>query len=218
MVFLESDLRLHSFKLNYVPLRLRINLTLVVKMNRCASFCSLHPSKEGWELTASELESLPKAFLLKYYSGFINYLWDRLPERLQCDSEIASYRKCNDHFNQPWEWAHVDAPGPTRRDCEKCATMEELVYEYAIKRTKNPGELTKSELQIISPTIFKKYFSDFTDILWDRMPSYYHCDSEIASYRRCYEHWNTSSMEDHIDGPIPQRRNCGKCHESTGCV
>lgn len=183
-------------------------------MDRCASMYTIHPSKNAWELTENELESVSKVVLLKYYSAFINKLWDRLPEKLQRDSEIASYRVCRDHFNQPWEWAHVDAQGPARRDCEKCHIMEELVYVYAIQRSKSPSELTKSELSIISPTIFKRYFSDFSDILWDSMPSYYQCDNEIRSYRRCYEHWNSSSMGDHIDGPVPQRRNCRKCRES----
>lgn len=174
-------------------------------MDSCASVYTIHPSKESWDLTANELESIPKAVLLKYYSAFINNLWDRLPEKLQHDSEIASYRECNDHFNQPRPLR--------RRDCEQCHRMEELVYVYAIRRMKNPRELTSSELEILPTTMFKKYFSEFTDILWDRMPSYYHCDSEISSYRRCYEHWNTSVMQDHIDAPTPQRRNCRKCAE-----
>lgn len=190
-------------------------------MDRRASMYTIHPSKDPRDLTKNELESISKAFLLKYYSAYINYLWDCLPEKLQRDSEIASYRTCRDHFNPPWERVHVDAPGPARRDCEKCDIMEELVYVYTNKRS--PRELTSSELQIISPTIFKRHFSEFTDILWDRMPSYYHGDGEIASYRRCYEHSNTASMEDHFDGPIPQRRNCRMCRENvvepveTGC-
>lgn len=190
-----------------------VSLKVKVKMERCASMYTIHPSKEPWKLTKNELESIPKAVFLKYYSAFINNLWDRLPENLQRDRDIASYRECSDHFNEPWEWGHVDAQGPLRRDCEKCHIMEELVYTYAIQRTKNPRELTRSDLLILSPTIFKKYFSEFTDVLWDHMPSYYQCDSDIKSYRRCYEHWNTTSMEDHIDGPAPQRRNCRQCRE-----
>lgn len=180
-------------------------------MDRCASVYTIHPSKEPWDLTENELESIPKAVLLKYYSASINNLWDHLPEKLQHDSEIASFRECNDHFNLPWEWGRR----PLRRDCEKCHRVEELVYVYAIRRMKNPSEVSSSELEILPTTIFKKYFSEFTDILWDRMPSYYQCDAEIISYRRCHEHWNTSIMHDHIDAPTPQRRNCRKCSEST---
>lgn len=171
---------------------------------------TIHPSKDPRDLTKNEIESISKTFLLKYYSAYINYLWDSLPEKLQCDSEISSYRPCRDHFNPPWERVHVDASAPARRDCEKCHITEELLHVYTNQRS--PTELTSGELQIIPPSIFKRHFSEFTDILWDRMPSHYY--REIESYRRCYEHANTSSMEDHFDGPIPQRRNCRKCREN----
>lgn len=187
-------------------------LKVNVEMDRCASVYAIHPSKDPWTLTKNELESFPKYFLIKHYSKFITLLWDRLPEHLQCDSEIQSYHKCNDHFNPPWELTHVDAIGPIRRDCEKCHIMGELVDIYAIRREKNPREITAEELRIISPTVFKKYFHQFTDILWDRLPEYYKSDNEIISYRRCTQHWKTTG--DHIDGPMPQRRNCRECCKS----
>lgn len=89
-------------------------------MNRSASFGMILSVKNPWELTTTELKSISKGMLLKYFTRSLHMVYDRLPENLQQDSEIQSYLPCLEHWNTPDLRTHIDGIAPSRRMCEKC--------------------------------------------------------------------------------------------------
>jgi len=45
-------------------------------------------------LTAKELEYIPKIILLREFKNYINQLWDRLPEHIKADLKVQQHRRC----------------------------------------------------------------------------------------------------------------------------
>jgi len=43
------------------------------------------------DLTAEDLQYIPKPVLLRVCGHYVHYLWDRLPEHLKADSKIQQY-------------------------------------------------------------------------------------------------------------------------------
>lgn len=76
------------------------------------------------ELSAEELQFIPKIILLQNAAKHIDYLWDKLPEYLKKDSEIKGYRRCRKHYNQPWQRTHIDGPPPLTKDCDTCKLIK----------------------------------------------------------------------------------------------
>ena len=75
-------------------------------------------------LSKEELEYVPKVILLQNFGRYIEHLWDKLPEHLKADPEVRGYRRCLQHYNQPWQRDHIDGPAPYVRDCELCQPVE----------------------------------------------------------------------------------------------
>jgi len=45
-------------------------------------------------LTAKELEYIPKIILLREFKNYINQLWDQLPEHIKADLKVQQHRRC----------------------------------------------------------------------------------------------------------------------------
>ncbi|KYN39312.1 hypothetical protein ALC56_06299 [Trachymyrmex septentrionalis] len=74
-----------------------------------------HPS-DIRNLSAEQLQYIPKVVLLRVYCDYIEHVWDRLPEHVKVDPEVRTYRRCDEHYNQPWQRTHVDGPAPKIKD------------------------------------------------------------------------------------------------------
>ena len=72
------------------------------------------------QLSADELEYVPKVILLKNFGRYVEHLWERLPQHIKADPEVRGYRRYEKHYNQPWQRTHIDGPAPYRKDCDLC--------------------------------------------------------------------------------------------------
>ena len=72
------------------------------------------------KLTAEQLQFIPKIILLQNFEEYVELLWDRLPEHIKADSEIQQLRRCDKHYNQPWQRTHIDGPAPLIKNCSEC--------------------------------------------------------------------------------------------------
>jgi len=72
------------------------------------------------ELTAEQLQFIPKIVLLRNFGDYVERLWDKLPEHIKVDSEIQQYRSCMRHYNLPWQQTHIDGPTPLIKNCGEC--------------------------------------------------------------------------------------------------
>ena len=71
--------------------------------------------------------------------------------------------------------------------------------------------LTSEQLQYIPKIILLKQFGRYVERLWDKLPEYIKADSEVQTYRRCFEHYNRPWQRTHIDGPAPMIKDCYEC-------
>ncbi|XP_036141982.1 uncharacterized protein LOC118645292 [Monomorium pharaonis] len=76
-------------------------------------------------------------------------------------------------------------------------------------------EWSAAELSFIPKTILLRYFDEYIEILWDKLPEHLRADPEVRSCRRCLEHYNQPWQRTHIDGPAPQIRHCAVCQQSS---
>lgn len=83
-------------------------------------FIALSDERDILNLTAAELQFIPKVILLGKFARFVEFVWDKLPEHIQADPEVQGYRRCREHYNQPWQRDHIDGPAPYCKDCELC--------------------------------------------------------------------------------------------------
>lgn len=83
-------------------------------------FVVLSSSFNVCDLTAEQLQFVPKAVLLRTCGNYIDYVWDKLPEHIRADSEVQTYRRCYKHYNQPWQQTHIDGPAPLIKNCREC--------------------------------------------------------------------------------------------------
>ena len=58
--------------------------------------------------------------LLCVYSDYIEHVWDKLPEHVKADSEVRTYRRCDEHYNQSWQRTHINGPASKIKDCNEC--------------------------------------------------------------------------------------------------
>lgn len=72
------------------------------------------------DLSAEQLEFVPKTVLLRVCGDYIHHVWDKLPEHIKSDLEVQTYRRCYEHYNQPWQQTHIDGPAPMIKDCYVC--------------------------------------------------------------------------------------------------
>ncbi|KYN41963.1 hypothetical protein ALC56_03614 [Trachymyrmex septentrionalis] len=71
------------------------------------------------DLSDEKLQYIPKVVLLRVYGDYIEYVWDKLPEQVKADSEVRTYRRYDEHDNQPWQRTHIDDPAPKTKDCSE---------------------------------------------------------------------------------------------------
>jgi len=69
-------------------------------------------------LSAEQLQYISKVVLLRVYNDYIEHVWDKL--HVKADSEVRTYRRCDEHYNQPWQRTHIDGSAPKIKDCSKC--------------------------------------------------------------------------------------------------
>jgi len=51
------------------------------------------------DLSAEQLQYVPKVVLLRVYDDYIDHVWDKLPEYVKVDPEIRTCRRWNEHYN-----------------------------------------------------------------------------------------------------------------------
>ncbi|KAL6252178.1 hypothetical protein P5V15_015587 [Pogonomyrmex californicus] len=78
-----------------------------------------HPS-DIQDLSAEQLQYIPKVVLLRVCGNYIDHVWDKLPEYIKADLEVQTYRRCVEHYNQSWDRDHIDGPAPKIKDCDLC--------------------------------------------------------------------------------------------------
>lgn len=83
-------------------------------------FLLLTDKRDVLDLSAEQLQYIPKIALLRDFGDYVELLWDKLPAHVKTDSEVRSYRACREHYNRPWHRDHIDGPPPPIRDCVEC--------------------------------------------------------------------------------------------------
>ncbi|KYN12735.1 hypothetical protein ALC57_15094 [Trachymyrmex cornetzi] len=78
-----------------------------------------HPS-DILDLSAEQLQYIPRVILLRVYGDYIDNVLNKLPKHVKVDSEVRTYRRCDEHYNQPWQRTHIDGPAPKIKDCNEC--------------------------------------------------------------------------------------------------
>jgi len=64
-----------------------------------AKYLALCPS-DIRDFSVEQLQYIPKVILLRVYGDYIEHVWDKLPEYMKADSEVRTYRRCDEHYNQ----------------------------------------------------------------------------------------------------------------------
>jgi len=80
-------------------------------------------------LSAEQLEYIPKIVLLRVYGNYIDRIWQKLPQHIRADAEVQTYRRCKEHYNQPWQECHIDGPAPRIKDCDECQHRAKIASE-----------------------------------------------------------------------------------------
>lgn len=83
-------------------------------------FLLLSDKREILNLTAEQLQYIPKIVLLREFENFVESLWERLPEHLKADPEVQRCRPCLKHYNRSWQRTHIDGPPPLIKNCDEC--------------------------------------------------------------------------------------------------
>ncbi|KYN30275.1 hypothetical protein ALC57_00262 [Trachymyrmex cornetzi] len=83
-------------------------------------YLALHYPSDILDLSAEQLQYISKVILLRVYGDYIDYVWNKLPGHLKEDSEVRTYRRCDEHYNQPWQQTHIDGPALKIKDCSEC--------------------------------------------------------------------------------------------------
>ena len=84
-------------------------------------FFILSDERDILELTTEQLQYIPKVLLLEKFGRYVELVWNKLPEHLKTDAEVQGFRRCTEHYNQPWQRVHIDGPAPYRKDCALCS-------------------------------------------------------------------------------------------------
>ena len=84
----------------------------------------LSDDSDIYNLTAEQLKYIPKIILLRQFSNYIGYVWDKLPEDIRADPEIQQYHRCLEHYNLPHHQTHIDGPPPLIKNCGECQLLQ----------------------------------------------------------------------------------------------
>lgn len=71
-------------------------------------------------MNAEDIACLPKEFLLIFASGTIDQAWDKLPEHMRADKDIADCRRCTRHYHTTAGADDFDGPAPMIKNCLQC--------------------------------------------------------------------------------------------------
>ena len=85
-----------------------------------AMFLLLTDKRDILDLSAEQLQFVPKILLLRNFSDYVDRLWDKLPVHLRTDPDVRDCRPCLEHYNRPLQRTHIDGPPPLIRDCGAC--------------------------------------------------------------------------------------------------
>ncbi|KYN22674.1 hypothetical protein ALC57_04920 [Trachymyrmex cornetzi] len=102
-----------------------------------------HPS-DILNLSVEQSQYIPKVVLLRVYGDYIDYVWNKLPEHVKADSEVRTYRRCDEHYNQPWQRTHIDGPAPKIKDCSECRRRAARHSPFVIIDCSRQNESVKS--------------------------------------------------------------------------
>ena len=83
-------------------------------------FFILVDDRDILQFSAEQLRFITKEHLLQSFQRYVEHLWNKLPEHLKTDPEVRGYRRCDKHYNQPWQRTHIDGPAPYVKDCNFC--------------------------------------------------------------------------------------------------
>lgn len=69
-----------------------------------------------------QLAMMPKEILLKYEDD-IKLVFDKLPEEMKSDPDIAIHQACTEHFNGGDDSDVIDGPPPSKKKCIECLAV-----------------------------------------------------------------------------------------------
>lgn len=76
-------------------------------------------------------------------------------------------------------------------------------YDVRALTPERKSRLQKRSLIYFSPSQI--------EAVWEYLPKELQEDKDIQLRRPCYEHYNLTKDQDHIDGPAPSRLKCSRC-------
>jgi len=81
-----------------------MSIYMRVRSNRSVTkmFVLLSNLSDILDLSTDQLQFISKPVLLRVCGHYVHYLWDKLPEYIKADSEVRSYRRYYEHYNQSW--------------------------------------------------------------------------------------------------------------------
>ena len=72
-------------------------------------------------------------------------------------------------------------------------------------------DLSAEQLQFVSKAVLLRMCGNYVHYVWKKLPEHIKADSEVQTYRRCFEHYNRPWQQTHIDGPTPMIKDCSEC-------
>ncbi|KYQ53671.1 hypothetical protein ALC60_04438 [Trachymyrmex zeteki] len=109
-----------------------------------------HPS-DIRDLSAEQLQYIPKVVLLRVYGDYMDHVWNKLPEHVKADSEVRTYRRCDEHYNQSWQRTHIYGPAPKIRDCSERRRRATYHTIPNVNESNNKFYFGKDDAEIIIP-------------------------------------------------------------------
>ena len=87
------------------------------------------------KMTAEQLKNMPKEVMIALASNEIALVWDKLPERLQNDSDMLKYCFCYEHHNSDDSNSDdYDGPIPRKLFCCYCKISDvNITAENSVK-------------------------------------------------------------------------------------
>lgn len=87
--------------------------------------------------------------------------------------------------------------------------MEQSLKVFC-ERDKDLNKMSAEEIKHLPKFFILEFAKDSIDDIFDILPWNLRKDPDVLAYRRCQEHWNTSSG-DETEGPLPFIKDCALC-------
>ncbi|KYQ53702.1 hypothetical protein ALC60_07365 [Trachymyrmex zeteki] len=91
----------------------------ITKIHRLLQFAQSPWLRDYIELNTNFRTRAKNDFEKNLYKLINNAVWDKLPEHVKADSEVRTYCRCDEHYNQPWQRTHIDGLASKIRDCSE---------------------------------------------------------------------------------------------------